>query len=168
MLRRSLDYLYLGSGILGGFFLAMIGAVMLTQTVARIAGYQVRGADDLTAWSVAATAMLSLAYAFRHGAHIRVTVFLHTRVGNTRRVFEVLCLCVAAIMAALLSYALLLLVYDSWQYKEIAQGLIKIPIWIPQTSAGIGALIFLIAILDDLVAILRGQEPSYNRQHDGT
>jgi hypothetical protein len=26
-------------------------------------------------------------------------------------------------------------VYDSWTFHEVAQGLIKIPIWIPQLSS---------------------------------
>ena len=43
----------------------------------------------------------------------------------------------------------------------MAQGLIKIPIWIPQMSFLLGVLIFFIAVLDELVAVLRGQKPAY-------
>ena len=46
-------------------------------------------------------------------------------------------------------------VYESWQFKELAQGLIAIPIWIPQMSLVVGAVIFLVAVLDELFRVLR-------------
>ena len=52
-------------------------------------------------------------------------------------------------------------VFESWKFNEVAQGLIKIPIWIPQFSVVLGVLIFLIAVLDELVTVLRGKKPSY-------
>ena len=38
------------------------------------------------------------------------------------------------------------------QFNEVAQGLIKVPIWIPQLSFVIGVVIFFVAVLDELVA----------------
>jgi TRAP-type C4-dicarboxylate transport system permease small subunit len=58
-------------------------------------------------------------------------------------------------------WAVVRFVYDSWQFDEVAQGLIRIPIWIPQTSFVLGMLIFLIAVIDELVAVLRKQKPAY-------
>ncbi len=57
-------------------------------------------------------------------------------------------------------------VYDSWKFKEVAQGLIKIPIWIPQLSFLFGVLIFFIAVVDDLVAVLLGRKPAYQQAED--
>ena len=50
--------------------------------------------------------------------------------------------------------------YESWQFNEVAQGLIRIPIWIPQMSLVLGTLILLIAVLDELAAVLRGEKPA--------
>jgi hypothetical protein len=52
-------------------------------------------------------------------------------------------------------------VYLSWQFNEVAQGLIRLPIWIPQTSFLLGVLIFLVAVLDELVLVLRKEKPQY-------
>ena len=52
-------------------------------------------------------------------------------------------------------------VYDSWQFKEVAQGQIVIPIWIPQLSLVLGAAIFLIAVLDELFLVLQKRKPTY-------
>ena len=58
-------------------------------------------------------------------------------------------------------YAVARFVYESWKFNEMAQGLILIPIWIPQLSFLLGALIFFIALLDDFVVLVRGAKPAY-------
>ena len=60
-----------------------------------------------------------------------------------------------------MAWAVVSFVYESWRFHEVAQGLIKIPIWIPQLTFVLGVLIFLIAVLDELVAVLRRQKPAY-------
>ena len=45
-------------------------------------------------------------------------------------------------------YAVTRFVYESWKFHEVAQGLIKVPIWIPQVSFALGVAIFFIAIVD--------------------
>jgi TRAP-type C4-dicarboxylate transport system permease small subunit len=47
-------------------------------------------------------------------------------------------------------------VYESWQFGELAQGLLQIPIWIPQMSLVLGMVVFLVAVLDELVREWRG------------
>ena len=40
--------------------------------------------------------------------------------------------------------------YESWKFNEVAQNLIRIPIWIPQMVFLLGVVIFLIAVVDGL------------------
>jgi len=51
--------------------------------------------------------------------------------------------------------------YESWEFNDIAGNMVPIPIWIPQMSFVIGALIFVIAVLDECVCVVRGGKPSY-------
>ena len=62
---------------------------------------------------------------------------------------------------AYMAWAVITFVWGSWKFNEVAQGLIKVPIWIPQTSFVLGVLIFLVAVLDELVTVLRGEKPAY-------
>ena len=48
-----------------------------------------------------------------------------------------------------------------YPFNEVAQGLIRLPIWIPQTSFLLGVLIFFVAVLDELLLVLRKEKPSY-------
>ena len=161
MLRRVLDGLYSLSGFLGALCLAAIALIIFAQMVARGLGHQIRGADDLTAWAVAAGAMFSLAYSFRYGAHIRVSLLVDHLKGGPRRVLEIVCLLAGLAIVVALAVAAGSLVFDSWRYNDIAPGLLRIPMWIPQTTMLVGSLFFAVAILDDLVAALSGRETSY-------
>ncbi|MBC7802261.1 MAG: TRAP transporter small permease, partial [Candidatus Parcubacteria bacterium] len=70
-------------------------------------------------------------------------------------------LALTSLFAAYMVWAVVRFVFDSWRFHEVAQGLIKIPIWLPQLAFALGVIIFLVAVLDDLVAVLRRQKPSY-------
>ena len=71
-----------------------------------------------------------------------------------------------AVMRRRIRYAVLLFVYESWAFNEVAQGLIQIPIWIPQLSFAAGALILFVAVLDEFVVLARGGTPAYQAAED--
>lgn len=161
MLRRALDTLYSLSGALAAVCLAAIGALMIAQALGREFGLLIRGADDITAWLCAAASFLALGHTFRHGELVRVGLWIDLLQGRKRWIAEIVALTVTAIVVAYMTWAAASFVWESWKFKEVAQGLIRIPIWIPQTCFVLGVLILLVAILDDLVVVLRRQKPSY-------
>ncbi|GIX09275.1 TRAP transporter small permease subunit [Elioraea sp.] len=164
-LRRGLDALYLAGGIAGAVAIVAIGALVLAQVVLRQLGMVIPGGDDLTAFSVAASAMLPLAYAFRHGAHIRVDLIIGHVGGAARHRMEVAALALAVAMALLFAYASFDSMRDSFAFEEVAQGMLAVPIWIPQLAMVVGTALFALALLDDLVVALAGGRPSY-RAHE--
>ncbi len=160
-MRRFLDRLYSASGALAALCLASICVLMLAQAVGREFGLLIRVADDLTSWLCAAAAFLALGHTFRHGELVRVGLFIDWLPRGPRRAAEIVALGITAAFIGYMNWAVASFVYDSWKFKEVAQGLVKIPIWIPQLCFVVGALIFMLAILDELVAVLRGQKPAY-------
>ena len=68
---------------------------------------------------------------------------------------------VALYFIGFLTYSAFDMAWDSLRFEELSQGLIVIPIWIPQISIGLGSLLLTIAVLDDVIASLRGQTPPY-------
>jgi TRAP-type C4-dicarboxylate transport system permease small subunit len=160
-LRRFLDRLYAASGALAALCLAGICVLMLAQAIGREFGMLIRFADDLTAWLCAASAFFALGHTFRHGELVRVGLFIDLLKPAPRRAAEILALGVTALFVGYMAWAVVKFVYESWKFKEVAQGLVKIPIWIPQLCFVLGVLIFLVAVLDELVAVLRNQKPAY-------
>jgi TRAP-type C4-dicarboxylate transport system permease small subunit len=160
-LRRFLDRLYDAAGALAAVCLASIALVMLAQAAMREMGMLLRGADDIVAWLCAASAFLALGHTFRRGELVRVGIVIdHLRPG-VRRPVGIGALAIAVAFVAYMVYAVVRFVYESWQFEEVAQGLIQIPIWIPQMSFVAGAIILFIAVLDEFVVLVRGGKPAY-------
>ena len=160
-MRRFLDRLYLASGGFAAVCLAGICVLMLAQAIGREFGLLIRGADDITAWLTAASAFFALGHTFRHGELVRVGLFIDWLQPRPRRIAEIVALGFTALFVGYMAWAVTRFVYDSWQFNEIAQGLIKLPIWIPQLSFALGVLIFLVAVLDELITVIRNEKPSY-------
>ena len=165
-MRRFLDRLYAASGAFAALCLASIAAVMLLQAAMRELGFLFRGADDIVGWLCAASAFFALGYTFRHGELVRVGLVLDRLPPGARRLTEIIALGTALLFVACLLWASARFVYQSWQFDEVAQGLIRIPIWIPQISLVLGAAIFFVAVLDDFIVLARGGTPAYRGAED--
>ena len=63
-MRKTLNALYFATAFLGASFLVLIGLLICAQVIGREVGIQVKGSDDLTAWSVVAAGFLPLAYTY--------------------------------------------------------------------------------------------------------
>jgi len=134
---------------------------MLAQALGREAGVLIRGADDIVSWLCAASAFLALGHTFRKGELVRVGLWLDMLGARSRWVAELFALGLSAVFVGYMLWAVVRFVYQSWQFHEVAQGLITLPIWIPQMSFVIGVVIFFVAVLDELVAVARHRKPAY-------
>jgi TRAP-type C4-dicarboxylate transport system permease small subunit len=160
-LRRFLDRLYDAAGAAAAVCLASIAVVMLAQAAMREFGFLFRGADDIVAWLCAASAFLALGHTFRRGELVRVGIVIDHLPPRVRRPVGIGALFIAVAFVAYMAYAVLRFVYESWAFKEVAQGLIQIPIWIPQMSFVLGVLVLLIAVLDEFIVMVGGGKPAF-------
>ena len=55
------------------------------------------------------------------------------------------------------------LIRDSWRFHEMSQGVISIPMWIPQIGYAAGLIILLIAFVDEFIHVVRGNLPRYEK-----
>ena len=160
-MRRFLDRLYAAAGSAAAVCLAAIAVVMLAQAGMREFGMLFRGADDIVAWLCAATAFLALGHTFRRGELVRIGLLVDHLPPRARRPLALSALAVTVVFAGYMAYAVMRFVYESWKFNEVAQGLIQIPIWIPQMSFALGAAILFVAVLDEFVVLARGGKPAY-------
>ena len=160
-LRRILDGLYDGAAYLAALFVFAIFAVMIGATVMREVGLRTGGTDDLVAWCCAAAGFLAMAHTFRRGDFVRVLLMLDKLPERGRRNLEIVALLIALAFTAYLFWAAAYFVYESWDFNDMANGLIAIPLWIPQSSFVVGTLLLLLAFVEELVTVLRGGRPAY-------
>lgn len=160
-MRRFLDRLYLASGALGGCFIVLICVAMIGQSILREFGVRTGAVNDVVAWMCAAASFFAMAHAFKHGDFVRVKLLLEHLSERKRRVLEIAALLIGTVSVGYLAFWAVRFTYESWQFNELAQGLLPIPIWIPQSSFALGALLLLVAMVDELILVLRGARPTY-------
>lgn len=164
MIRRLLDGLYLLSGILAACFLLTIFGLMLALSGGREFGLNVPAGDDFAAWSMAAMAFLGLAHTFKSGEMIRVGLVLERLHGRARQALEIFALIVAVAFLGYFAKNAIQLTWDSYRFNDMSQGVIAVPLWIPQSGYAAGLSILLIAMVDELVRVSRGLRPAYEKE----
>lgn len=160
-MRRFLDRLYVASGALGAVFILLICVLMIAQSILREFHIRTGAVNDVVAWFCAAASFFAMAHAFKHGDFVRVTLLLEKLEPGKRRILEIVSLFIGAICVGYLAFWANKFTYDSFMFDEKAQGLLAIPIWIPQSSFAIGSILLLVAVVDELIIVLRGGKPSY-------
>ena len=166
MFSKFLDRLFTWSGYLAGIFLVAIAVLITAQIVARLIGQQIPSADEFAGYCLAASSFLGLAYSFRSGSHIRVTLLADRLGARSQRVLLLLVLLFSVVMIAIWAFNSLSLVWESYGFKEVSTGILKYPLWIPQLSMGVGVSLFCLAVLEDLVNVLRGKEPNFQKNYE--
>ncbi|MFT6303991.1 MAG: TRAP-type C4-dicarboxylate transport system permease small subunit [Granulosicoccus sp.] len=161
--RRVLDGLYLWSGYLAAFCLVSIAITIVLQVAGRFVGLTIDSTESAGFFLAGAT-FLGLAHTFRQGEHIRVTLVTRIAKGQLARILNLWAVGVSIALLLYMTYWAFDLVYFSYKFNDISPGLLAIPFWIPQSVMAIGLLVLNIALIDELVSIIKGQEPSYNRK----
>ena len=163
MLRRLLDGMYLFAGYAAGAFLVLIFAIMMVMSVGRQFQLNIPAGDDFASWAMAAMAFLGLAHTFRRGEMIRVGLLLERLHGRNKQVAELLALGVAAAFTLYFTRHAVQMTYDSWRFNDMATGVLPIPVWIPQLGFAAGLVILSIALIDEMINVIKGNRPSYER-----
>ena len=160
-MRKFLDWLYTGSGVLAGVFLILIAALSLAQICGRLFGFDAYSFDDFAGFCMAAASFLGLAHTYRRNEHIRVAILIDRLSGGRRRALEMLCLAASTFLIAYFAWYAADMVLFSYQNNDVSQGLVAVPLWLPQSGMALGLAIMTIALLEDLVTVIARGMPSY-------
>jgi TRAP-type C4-dicarboxylate transport system permease small subunit len=160
-MRKFLNGLYFGAGCLAALCVLAICALMIAQSILREFGVRTGATNDIVAWLCAAASFLGMAHAFKHGDFVRVTLLLDKVSPRVRRTLELVSLAVACVAIGYLAWWATRFTWESWQFHEVAGGLLPMPMWIPQLTFVVGSWLFFIAVLDEMVLVVRGARPTY-------
>ncbi|OYW57852.1 MAG: C4-dicarboxylate ABC transporter permease, partial [Bosea sp. 12-68-7] len=97
------------------------------------------------------------------GELIRVGLVTDKLRGRSKQVVEFICLVIGTGFTGFFAWFAAKMTYESWLFNDMAQGVLAVPLWIPQLGYSGGLLILFIAFLDELVHALRGGEPRYEK-----
>lgn len=152
--RSLLDGLYKASGVLAALCLIVILLLIVAQMVARWTGELFPGAPNYAGYCMAAASFLALANALNRGAHIRVSLLLNAVPKGARRLLEVWCFGLGAVIVWYFTYYAYWFTYWSWKFNDISQAQDATPLWIPQSVMVIGGGILGIALVDHLISVI--------------
>jgi TRAP-type C4-dicarboxylate transport system permease small subunit len=167
-MRRALDGLYLYSGYAAGVLLVVIFGIMMYMSVGRQFGLNIPAGDDFASWAMCAMAFLGLAHTFKKGEIIRVGILLEQVTGKKRWALEVVALSIATAFVVYFTWQATIMTYDSYIFHDMAQGVVAVPLWIPQLGYCGGLTILVIALIDEMINVLKGNKPSYEKEPPST
>lgn len=157
-MRNGLKYLYGGCAYLGGVMFIAIAACDLYQLGGSLFDYIPRSADEFAGYCMVASAFLALAYTLDSNEHLRVTLLVHLLKGGVRRVVDGFAMSVSTLLAGYLAWYMSRLAWYSLQTNETSQGLVALPLWLPQGATALGAIVFFIAVAEKTVWVIVARE----------
>lgn len=172
-MRKALDALY-GAALVGACLsMIAIAALVFIQVMARVIdvvavflgmpryGFIIPSLAEIGGFLFVAASFLALPATLRAAGHVRVTLLLRYFGPRGDRVMTVLVLVGALALGVFAVWSVWLLTWGSYVRGSLSVGIIAIPLWIPQGVMALGLAIFVVALLDELVAMLRGGQPAF-------
>jgi TRAP-type C4-dicarboxylate transport system permease small subunit len=156
-MRKTLDFLYDSAAALAALFMIGLLLAVLLSIVGRQLHFNIPGLDAYAGYLMAGAGFLALAHTLKRGEHIRVTLLLGRLHHGPRRWLERWATGAAALLAVLFAIYSMRLAWQSHAYNDISTGNDATPLWLPQLSMAVGALIFAIAALDEFLIEWRGR-----------
>lgn len=156
-LDRILDFMSNKvSGHFSGWLIVIMTLVVLTEVLTRYVWRQpLMVADELSGYLLVAISFMGLAYTWKEKGHIRIRVLisrLPTRVARWLRLITLIAICV---FVPVLTKALYDLVAYSWESGDRSFTTLRIPLLWPRMVMVIGAAMFFILILVELIKTIK-------------
>jgi TRAP-type C4-dicarboxylate transport system permease small subunit len=164
--RKFLDFLYDAAGYLAAFFMVGILLMVLASVIGRLVGFNLRGSDAYAGYCMAAASFLALAHTLKRGEHIRVTLFLERFGGRLKRPLDLWCHAAGIFFCAALALYSVRLVWQSYAFNDVSQGNDATPLWIPQVAMALGAVVLLVAMVDDFILLIRRRDVPIARKDE--
>lgn len=152
---------YLSSAWSAGVCLLAMTLLIISQIIARAIGVVIPSSEDFAGWLLSAIFFFGLAYTFNNGGHVRVTIALGRFSSRTRHIVEHFNLSIGLLISGYLAYYTAYTVYESFVYSEVTDTYLAVPIGLVQLPMAIGSICLFLAILDGLLTLIAGREPSY-------
>ncbi|MFZ0846615.1 MAG: TRAP transporter small permease subunit [Pseudolabrys sp.] len=177
-MRHALDTLYRGTLWLSAFCLCAIALMVGAQLVTRLidgalalahlprTDIVILSLNEICGYLLAAASFLALAGTLKAGAHIRVTMLLSALSEPARRYVEIWAFGFSAAACGYGTYQLASFTWVSLRFHEVSPGVVRVPLVYPQAAMAFGALILTIALVDELVIVVRGGRPTFRAAED--
>jgi TRAP-type C4-dicarboxylate transport system permease small subunit len=141
--------------VCGLFLLAMIVMIGAEAIARNLLGTSLQVTDEVGGYLLVALTFLSLSVAESRGAFHRVE-FVQMRLSPSgRMISQIIFELVSLAASALVTWQLVRLTLNSFRTEDVAPTPLATPLWMPQTSMGIGMALLCLALLRTIAAKVR-------------
>jgi TRAP-type C4-dicarboxylate transport system permease small subunit len=135
--------------------LAMIVMIAAEAIARNVFGTSLQITDEVGGYLLVALTFLSMSVAESHGAFHRVEL-VQSRLSRAGRIASQILFDLMALAAsALVTWQLVRLALNSWRAEDVAPTPLGTPLWLPQTSMGIGMALLCLALLRSIAVKVR-------------
>jgi TRAP-type C4-dicarboxylate transport system permease small subunit len=178
-MRAFLDRLYAAALWLAAASFAVIAALVLVQVLGRMAdrtarvigapppGITVPSIAEIGGFLFLGGVFLGLAGTFAAGGHVRVTLLTGALPERAGRALATLVAGGGAALALFASWSSWTQFIDSVTFDAVSYGMVKVPLAIPQGVMTFGLVLLAVALIDAMVTLARGGEPTYAANEGG-
>jgi TRAP-type C4-dicarboxylate transport system permease small subunit len=145
----------MAAAIIAGILLVLIAVLTLIQISARTMGFPAHSWDEVATFCMAGSTFMGLAYTWRTNAHIRMDLIVSRLRGAARRVVETFALLMMLVVVTYMTWHTVDMTFVSWQMNDMSQGLLPMPLWIPQSAMALGSVMLVLALAESLFDVLR-------------
>ncbi|WP_331775995.1 TRAP transporter small permease subunit [Sulfurospirillum sp. 1612] len=153
MLKRYFLKFDKGLNTLGVFLsslciIALVALILLEIVLRTFFDTSTMFADEYSGYFYLASVFLSLGFAFREKAHIRINI-LTSRLKNVKlkQALDIYAGVVTFFVILFILYRVILMCMDSYEFEILSEGVSATPIYMTQIPMIVGLFIFVIAIL---------------------
>lgn len=169
-MRNFLNTTYKAAGMASAFLILTICLIISAQILLNLTGRLLPGFlpstipsyADFAGFMLAGATFLAMAYTLRSGGHIRVNLVVQRMSRRAVMVAEFLALTVASLFVGFALYFCGALVMESLHYGDVSNGIIPVPLWIPQSAMTFGMGLLLVALLHTLFDLISTGKPVLN------
>jgi TRAP-type C4-dicarboxylate transport system permease small subunit len=177
-MRRFLDNLYRTALWASALCLCTIALLVGAQLTGRLldgtlallhlprTDFVILSLAEICGYLLAAASFLALAGTLKAGSHIRVTMMLGFMSERMRRFAEIWAFGFAAAAAGYMTGNLASFAWVSFQFHEVSNGVIRVPLAYPQAVMALGTAVLTIALLDELFVVVTRGRPSFRAAED--
>lgn len=174
-MRKALDFLY-GAALLGTCLaMVTIATLVFVQVMGRVLdqvlvmlgqarlGLAVPSLAEIGGYLFGVAAFLALAPALRSATHIRVTLVLRALGPRADRVMTAVVILIALGLTGFITWAMGVQAVASYQRGSMSYGMLPIRLWMPQGLMTLGLALLAIALVDELLALIRNGTAPFRR-----
>jgi TRAP-type C4-dicarboxylate transport system permease small subunit len=161
-MRQVLVRLHRAGAVVAGVLLVLVCALTLVPIAARLLGLPAHSWDEVATFCMAGSAFMGLACTWRAGAHIRMELLVARLSGGAARAMQVLAVAVLLAVCLYFTWFAGKFAWLSYTMNDLSQGLVPIPLWMPQSAMVLGLVLLCLAVVESLVDAVRGGNAPVN------